>query len=174
MPKNSSIVNGFYLSEGKLQLENGMTLNWNQLNNAALPAIPYGTGLEVTLAYDEVDYLNGSTGVVWATYHLRQAETIKAALLAQSIGCEMREHSLPGARLYVLCIPQATEVAAAVDFIWRDSSGLAPPARLAVSGGRGEPELQQMDQWYLENNVNPKLLPTFPSPDCNCHVSLAH
>ncbi len=124
MPKNSSIVNGFYLSDGKLQLENGMTLNWNQLSNIALPRIPYGTGLEVTLAYEEVDYLQGTNEIVWATYHLRQAETIKAALLVQSIGCEVKEQSLPGARLYVLCIPQATEVAAAVDFIWREPSGL--------------------------------------------------
>jgi len=61
---------------------------------------------------------------VWATYHLHQAEIIKAALLAQSIACEVREQSLPGARLYLLCIPEAREVAAAVDFIWRDPSGL--------------------------------------------------
>jgi len=101
-----------------------MTLNWNHLSNAVLPRIPYGTGLEVTLAYEDVDYLQGTNEIVWATYHLRQAETIKAALLVQSIGCEVKEQSLPGARLYVLCIPQTTEVAAAVDFIWRDSSGL--------------------------------------------------
>ncbi len=124
MPKISSIVNGFYLSEGKMQFENGMTLNWSQLSHAAPPLIPYGTRLEVTVTYEEVDYLYGSNGVVWATYHLRQAETIKAALLAQSISCEVCEQSLPGAQLYLLCITEAREVAAAADFIWRDPSGL--------------------------------------------------
>jgi hypothetical protein len=55
---------------------------------------------------------------------LRQAETIKAALLAQSMVCEMREQTLSGTRLYLLCIPEAREVAAAVDFIWREPNGL--------------------------------------------------
>ena len=91
---------------------------------AALLPIPYGTRLEVTLTYDEVDYLHGSNGVVWATYDLRQAEIIKAALLAQSIACEVREQSLPGAQLHLLCITEAHEISAAVDFIWREPSGL--------------------------------------------------
>ncbi len=124
MPKNASLVNGCYLGEGRVELENGVTLHWNQLSSAALPPIPYGTGIEVTVAYEEVDYLNGSTGIVWATYHLPQAEIIKAALLAQGIACEMREQALRGARLYLLHLPEASQVATAVDFIWRDASGL--------------------------------------------------
>jgi hypothetical protein len=124
MPKNASKVNGFYHSKSRIQLENGMTLHWDPVSNAALPRIPYGTGIEVTVAYEEVDYLSGSAGIVWATYLLRQAETIKAALLAQNVACEVREHDLPGARLYLLCITEAHEVSAAVDFIWREPSGL--------------------------------------------------
>lgn len=124
MPKKTSILSGFYQDQGVIQLENRSKTEGSQITNAALPAIPYGTRLEVTLTYEEADYLNGSNGVVWATYHLRQAETIQAALLAQSISCEVREQSLPGARLYLLCITEAREVAAAVDFIWREPSGM--------------------------------------------------
>lgn len=124
MPKITNTVSGYYFGEGKIKMENGVTLYWNQLNNAVLPLMPYGTGVEVTVAYEEVDYLNGSTGVVWATYHLQQAETINAALLALSITCEVREHFLPGARLYLLWVKETHEAAAAVDFIWRDSSGM--------------------------------------------------
>ena len=107
-----------------MQLENGMTLNWSRLSNAALLPIPYGTRIEVKVTYEEVDYLHGSTGVVWATYHLHQAEIIKAALLAQSIACEVREQVLPGAQLYLLCISEARDAPAAVDFIWREKSGM--------------------------------------------------
>lgn len=124
MPKQSSTLSGFYQDQGVIQLENRSKMEGRQITNAALPAIPYGTRLEVTVTYEEVDYLHGSNGVAWATYHLRQAETIQAALLAQSISCEVREQSLSGARLYLLCITDAREVAAAVDFIWRDPGGL--------------------------------------------------
>ena len=124
MPKRSSTLSGFYQDQHFIRLESKPEMGANPFTAAALPSIPYGTGLEVTLTYEEVDYLNGSTGVVWATYHLRQAEIIKAALLAQNIACEVREQSLPCPRLYVLCIPNASEVAAAVDFIWREPSGL--------------------------------------------------
>jgi hypothetical protein len=124
MPKKSIALSGLYQDQHLIHLENKPEIGANPFTTTALSAIPYGTRLEVTLTYEEVDYLNGSTGIVWATYHLRQAETIKAALLAQNIACDLREHSLPGARLYLLSIPEAREVAAAVDFIWREPSGL--------------------------------------------------
>lgn len=124
MPKITSTVNGLYLDEGEIKLVNGMTLHWNQISTAAPPSIPYGVGIEVTVAYEEADYLKGSAGIVWATYHLQQAETIQAALLAQSITSELREQRLPGARLYLLCVIEADEVRAAVDFIWREPGGM--------------------------------------------------
>ena len=124
MPKKSNTWSGFYQDQGIIQLENAPQMKVSQHMGGVLPSIPYGTRLEVTLVYDEVDYLHGSTGIVWATYHLRQAETIKAALLAQSIGCEVREQSFPGARLYLLRIPEAHDAPAAIDFIWREDSGM--------------------------------------------------
>lgn len=124
MPKKSSTLSGFYQDQGIIQLENKPPREVSQHLGDMLPHLPYGTGLEVTLIYEEVDFLHGANGVVWATYHLRQAETIKAALLAQSIACEVREQALPGARLYLLHIPEPRDVEAAVDFIWRDPGGL--------------------------------------------------
>ncbi|RIK71026.1 hypothetical protein DCC62_22130 [candidate division KSB1 bacterium] len=124
MPKITSTVNGLYLDEGEIKLVNGTTLHWNQISTAAPPSIPYGARIEVTVAYEEADYLKGSVGIVWATYHLQQAETIQAALLAQSITSELREQRLPGARLYLLYVIEADEVSAAVDFIWREPGGM--------------------------------------------------
>jgi len=124
MPSKTGVFSGYYQDQGVIHLENQQTIIVRRTDGVALPAIPYGSRLEVTLTYEDVDYLNGSAGVVWATYHLRQAETIQAALLAQSIACEVREIELPGARLFALHIPNASEVEAAVDFIWRDASGL--------------------------------------------------
>ncbi|MDZ7291749.1 MAG: hypothetical protein ONB44_16055 [candidate division KSB1 bacterium] len=73
---------------------------------------------------DERDYLNGTDGIVWATYDPHQAVTIRDALQVQKISCELREGQREGFRLYLLHIPRAHEVEAAMDFIWRDPSGL--------------------------------------------------
>jgi hypothetical protein len=124
MPKKSNTLSGFYQDQDVIQLKNKTQGNVSQHMGGVLSYIPYGTGLEITLTYEDVDYLHGLTGVVWATYDQRQAETIKAALLAQSIACEVREQALQGAQLYLLFISEAHEVAAAVDFIWREPSGL--------------------------------------------------
>ena len=115
---------GVYRSGCEIHLEAGMVIKWEQISSDKPPPIPDGSGVEIDIRYEEVDYLHGSTGVVWATYDLRQAETIKAALLAQSIACEVREHALRGAQLHLLCIAEAHEISAAVDFIWREPSGL--------------------------------------------------
>jgi len=124
MPSKTRVFSGYYSDQGIIHLENQQTAIVSPANDSGLPDIPYGTKLEVTLTYEDVDYLNGTAGVVWATYHLRQAETIQAALLALSIACEVRESDLLGARLFAIHIPNASEVEAAMDFVWREASGL--------------------------------------------------
>ncbi|MGH7597020.1 MAG: hypothetical protein ACREOI_11755 [bacterium] len=76
------------------------------------------------MTHDERNYLYGKNGIVWATYDRSQAETVQSSLQAQSIACEVREENLRGACLYLLHIPQAHKVKAAIDFIWRDPVGL--------------------------------------------------
>ena len=115
---------GVYQNVREIHLETGDLIRWEHLSTEAPLYLPYGSRVEVFIQYEERDYLRGTNGIVWATYHLGQAETIRAALLAQSIGCEVQENVLPGARLYLLHIPEPRDVEAAADFIWRDRGGL--------------------------------------------------
>nr|NIV94874.1 hypothetical protein [candidate division KSB1 bacterium] len=45
-------------------------------------------------------------------------------LLAQSIACEVHEQPLEAGRLYVLRVSEPRKVGEAMDFIWRDDTGL--------------------------------------------------
>jgi hypothetical protein len=117
-------MRGTYKDRGKIQLENGKVVEWDHLSPEAPPRIPYGTKTEITITFDDAEYLNGARGIVWATYDLNQAETIRGALLAQNIGCEVREENVKETRLYLLHIVRAQDVEAAVDFVWRDQTGL--------------------------------------------------
>jgi len=52
-------------------MDNGKILDWsNLINDRDIPFIPFGTKIKISLTYDDVDFLNGSNGVVWATYNL--------------------------------------------------------------------------------------------------------
>jgi hypothetical protein len=90
------------------------------------------------ITHDECEYLDGAGGIVWATYDRYQAEIIQSALLAQKIACELQETSLTEARRYLLHVAGHDKVEAALDFIWRDQSGL----RL------------RPDWWYPAGSVN--------------------
>ncbi len=88
------------------------------------PAMPYGTRLEMTITYEQNDYLSGENGIVWATHDRHQAEVICGTLRAQDIACEIQEKRLEGIRLHLIRITHPEKVAAAMDFIWRDDTGL--------------------------------------------------
>lgn len=113
-------MSGAYIDRGKIRLANGKILEWPNLSFH----FPYGTKTEVTITCEERDYLNGAGGIVWATYEHRQAVVIRDALLVQKISCELQEEHLEGLRLYLLHIPRAHEVETAIDYIWREPSGL--------------------------------------------------
>jgi hypothetical protein len=120
MATRSDKISGTYIDRGKIRLANGKIVEWHDPSLR----LPYGTKTEVTITCEECDYLNGTDGIVWATYDRHQAITIRDALLVQKISCEVREEQLEGLRLFLLHIPHADEVAAALDFIWRDDAGL--------------------------------------------------
>ncbi|NIR50154.1 hypothetical protein GWO43_16765, partial [candidate division KSB1 bacterium] len=77
MPIRSIPLRGSYQDAGKIELEKGIILEWNSQNTNLLPRVPYGTVVEVSIRFEERDYLNGTDGIVWATYDLRQAEIIR-------------------------------------------------------------------------------------------------
>ncbi|MFZ0390257.1 MAG: hypothetical protein WAN36_07330 [Calditrichia bacterium] len=124
MPARSLLFRGSYQNTGKIQLTTGTILEWHPAGTGLFPRIPYGSFVEVQISFQERDYLNGSEGIVWATYDLRQAEIIRNALLPQNITCDLEELALEMRILHLLKIPEFKDVQSAVDFIWRQNSGL--------------------------------------------------
>lgn len=107
-----------------VQLRSGSRLKWILFGEENTPRLPFGTRVEITLSYEERDFLNGVNGIVWATYDRLQAETIQNALLVQNIFSEARQLELDDWLLYQLFIPRTEDVEKAIDFIWRDTTGM--------------------------------------------------
>lgn len=125
MPTKRIELSGVYKDIKIIQMNNGKILEWsNLINEKDVPLIPFGTKIKITLTYDDTDFLNGSNGIVWATYSQFQAETIKNALLVQNIFSEIRISDLEGKKLYLIFIQNSDEVESAIDFIWREEAGL--------------------------------------------------
>ena len=107
-----------YIDHGKIKLKTGTIVNWNKLD------IPFGSSVEIHVKYEEVDYLSGLNGIVWATYNADQAETIKGALQAYKINSEIIEKKLEGLQLLLIKISDKDKTEPAIDFIWRGEDGL--------------------------------------------------
>ena len=118
-------INGYYQDFGIIQMDNGNNIDLLLLDdNWELPKVPYGTKINLSIKYEEVDFLNGTNGIVWATYNYAQADTIKNALFIQNIFGEIRESKLVNTILYKVRVANVKEIRRAIDFIWRDDNGL--------------------------------------------------
>ena len=117
-------INGIYNSLGKIELENSKIIDWNNISNNKLPIIPSGSKIKLNISIDTSSFLNGTDGIVWATYDLRQAEIIQSALVAQQINSEIKNIHLNENVLYALKISNSSDIDNAIDFIWRHKSGL--------------------------------------------------
>ena len=117
-------INGKYVDNGKVELESGETISWEQLNLKDPPKIPYGSSIEVIFSFEEKDYLLGKDGIVWATYDKRQADIIQTTLLTQNISVQLEEEYLGKQILFLLRVNDKNELANAIDFIWKSSGGL--------------------------------------------------
>ncbi len=125
MPKKRIELSGVYKDIEIIQMDNGKILEWsNLIDDNDAPLIPFGTKIEISLTYNDADFLKGSNGIVWATYSRFQVETIKNALLAQNIFNEIKESNLEDKRLYLIFIQDIDEMEKAIDFIWREEAGL--------------------------------------------------
>ena len=107
-----------YKDHGKIKLKTGTIVNWNKLD------IPFGSSVEIIVRYEEVDYLSGLNGIVWATYNADQAETIKGALQAHKINSEIIEKKLEDSLLFLIKLFDNNKINEAIDFIWRGEDGL--------------------------------------------------
>jgi len=117
-------INGKYIDAGKVELESGEIINWEQLKLEDPPKIPYGSSIEVIFSFEEKDYLLGKDGIVWATYDKRQAEIIQTTLLTQNIAVELEDENLGNHNLFLLRIMEKKELQNAIDFIWKSHGGL--------------------------------------------------
>lgn len=125
MPGRVIRLNGVYNDIGILKLNDGRIVELSEITGYNdLPQIPFGTKVEINIIYDEKNLINGYNGIVWATYNINQAEMIKTALLVQNIFSEIKEIRLDSKLLHIVHIAAYKEVDKAVDFIWRDSTGL--------------------------------------------------
>lgn len=125
MPTKTIELSGVYKDMEIIQMNNGKILEWsNLIDDSDAPIIPFGTKIEISLTYNDADFLKGSNGIVWATYSRFQVETIKNALLAQNIFNEIKVSNLEDKRLYLIFIQDMDEMEKAIDFIWREEAGL--------------------------------------------------
>lgn len=125
MPTKTIELSGVYKDMEIIQMNNGKILEWsNLIDDSDAPIIPFGTKIEISLTYNDADFLKGSNGIVWATYSRFQVEIIKDALLAQNIFNEIKVSNLEDKRLYLIFIQDMDEMEKAIDFIWREEAGL--------------------------------------------------
>ena len=118
-------IKGYYQDSGIMRMDNGYNLDLLLLDEKwEIPKVPYGTKINLCIKYEEIDFLNGTSGIVWATYNYAQADTIKNALFIQNIFGEIKESKLVNTVLYNLHISNGKEISRAIDFIWRDDNGL--------------------------------------------------
>jgi hypothetical protein len=78
----------------------------------------------LTISFEENDFLTGKSGIVWATYDLRQSEIIQNTLVAQQISSEVKRIGFDGQEIFLVRITNEADVNDAIDFIWRSDGGL--------------------------------------------------
>ena len=117
-------IKGYYSDLWKIKLENEKTVNLNDLTDEKMLQIPYGSEIEISIAFDENDFISGNDGIVWASYDQRQVDIIKNALLAQNVNAELKEKNLGKLKIFLLQIDNLKDLNDAVDFIWKSNKGL--------------------------------------------------
>jgi hypothetical protein len=112
------VQKGVYNNLGLIKLGSGDSLICENLE------IPFGTSVNIYIEYEDTDFINGSGGIVWATYNADQAETLKGALQAHKINSEIVEKRLEGSLLFLIKLSDRNKTDEAINFIWRSEEGL--------------------------------------------------
>jgi hypothetical protein len=117
-------IKGTYTDLGKIKLENTKTINWKDLTDEEPVEIPFGSGIELIISFDENDFLTGKDGVVWASYDSRQTDIIKNSLFAQNISASVQLRNLGKINMFFLVVNNQKDVNEAINFIWKSDTGL--------------------------------------------------
>lgn len=115
---------GKFFSSGQIILNPLKSIQWEDLSDSHPPYLPDNFRIELSLTFDENDFLLGNDGIVWATYDSRQAEIIRSSLIAQQINSEIIKLEFATRIILLLQVTQSNDIKAATDFIWKNSSGL--------------------------------------------------
>lgn len=133
---------------GKIILDNKKLFEWNELTAEMPPDLQEDSSLEITISFDENDFLSGKNGIVWATYDLRQAEIIQNSLLALHINSEVKKINLIGNIFFALKISNESEVNDSINFIWKSKSGLRLKPDWSYPAGETN---KSFEQWLNEH-----------------------
>ncbi len=117
-------VKGLYSDIGKIELENMKSIYLDEFTDEQHLEIPFGSNVELSIEFDENNFLSGKDNIVWATYDLRQGEIIQNTLLAQNINSETIRISIGGIQLILIKITNQSDINDAMDFIWKTKNGL--------------------------------------------------
>lgn len=124
-------INGIYHTKGKIVINRNKTIEWKELSTEKSPELPDNSNIEITITFDESDFLSGKNGIVWAAYDLRQVEVIQSALLVQHLNSEIknigfiqRTSNISKENMFLISITNGSDINEAIDFIWRSGSGL--------------------------------------------------
>ena len=117
-------VKGLYSDIGKIELENMKSIYLDEFTDEQHLEIPFGSNVELSIEFDENNFLSGKDNIVWATYDLRQGEIIQNTLLAQNINSETIRISIGGIQLILIRITNQSDINDAMDFIWKTKNGL--------------------------------------------------
>ncbi len=117
-------IKGIYTDIGRIELENNKSIDWSNLIDGNPVYIPFGSAVEISVVYEDYDFLSGRDGIVWGSYDLRQIEIIKNALFAQNIITDVNPTNLGNRKIFLLSVINKTEADDAISFIWKSKSGL--------------------------------------------------
>lgn len=117
-------IKGIYREMGKISLDTTKTIDWKELSDNNPPELPFGSIVELTISFEENDFLSGKNGIVWATYDQRQSEIIQSALLAQHINSEIKWIYPKEKKIFLIKLIDYKDIEEAIDFIYQSSNGL--------------------------------------------------
>lgn len=137
---------GIFNPNGEIVLHPGISVSWKSLSNKNIPDLPPGTPLDIDVALDEKIILSGSYGIVWGTFHQRQAEVLSNALLTQNIPSVIGKIELEDGILLLIRIDNVKDIGEAIDFIWRKEDGLR--LKPDWSYAEGEPN-SSFEKWII-------------------------
>jgi hypothetical protein len=136
-------VKGTCLNDGRVVFETNDFIECSGLVITQPAELPDECQVEVTVSYDEEDFLSGKNGIVWATYDIRQAEILHRALLAQDINTEIKKTDLEKRELFLINVTTQSDENDAINFIWKSESGLSLKPDWTYSEGETNKSFEQ-------------------------------